>query len=116
MAVNGEGIHGTRPWRVFGESEKPPEGGHFKEDLAFSARDIRFTTKGDTLYAIALGVPQSELKIATLASSAGKIESISLLGSDVKLDWKQDAAALVIQPVAQWPCQHAVTFKITFAK
>jgi len=114
MRVNGEAIHGTRPWRVFGESEKVAEAGHFKEDVNYSAKDIRFTTKGETLYAIALGVPQGEVKIASLASVAGKIDSIMLLGTEARLAWKQDGAALTIQPVAQWPCQHAVVFKIRF--
>lgn len=116
MAVNGEAIHGTRPWRVYGESPTPVETGHFKEDFKYTAQDIRFTTKGEILYAIALGVPQSELKITSLNLAAGTISSITLLGSDAKLDWKQDDSALIIQQVAKWPCQRAVAFKINFAK
>jgi hypothetical protein len=36
-------------------------GGGFSEghDQAFSARDIRFTTKGDALYALTLGWPEN---------------------------------------------------------
>jgi alpha-L-fucosidase len=116
MSINGEAIHGTRPWRVFGESEKTTEAGHFKEDVNYSAKDIRFTTKGESLYAIALGVPQGEVKITALGAAGGGIDSITLLGSDAKLNWTQSDEALTIQPVPQWPCQHAVVFKIKFKK
>jgi alpha-L-fucosidase len=56
-AVNGEAIYGTRPWLVFGEGPTQVKGGAFKEDFTYTAQDIRFTTKGKTLYAIALGWP-----------------------------------------------------------
>ena len=57
-AVNGEAIYGTRPWLVYGEGSVKAKGGAFKEDFKYSAKDIRFTTKGATLYAIALGWPE----------------------------------------------------------
>ena len=119
LRVNGDAIYGTRPWTIYGEGPtKQAKAGGFSEnaDKPFTAQDIRFTTKGDALYAIALGVPQAKLKINSLGLAAGKIDSITLLGSDAKLDWKQDADALTIQPATKWPCQHAVTFKITFQK
>jgi len=56
-AVNGKAIYGTRPWLVFGEGPVLAKGGAFKENFQYTARDIRFTTKGKTLYAIALGWP-----------------------------------------------------------
>ena len=58
IAINGEAIYGTRPWLVYGEGPVRAKGGHFKEDFAYTAKDIRFTTKGEnTLYAFALGWP-----------------------------------------------------------
>ena len=59
IAINGEAIYGTRPWLIYGEGPVRAKGGHFKEDFAYTAKDIRFTTKGDgTLYAFALGWPE----------------------------------------------------------
>ena len=59
MPVNGEAIFGTRPWKVFGEGTVKVKGGGFNEDkLKYTAQDIRFTTKGEVLYAIALGWPE----------------------------------------------------------
>ena len=119
LRVNGEAIYSTRPWKIYGEGPtKQAKTGGFIEnaDQPFTAQDIRFTTKVDALYAIALAVPQGEVKIYSLSLAAGKIDAITLLGSDAKLDWKQDADSLTIQPVEKWPCPHAVAFKITFKK
>jgi len=119
LRVNGEAIYGTRPWKIYGEGPtKQAKAGGFSEnaDKPFTAQDIRFTTQGDALYAIALAVPQGEVKINALGLAAGKIDSLSLLGSNVKVNWKQEADALTIQPVEPWPCQHAVAFKILFQK
>jgi len=105
LRTNSEAIYGTRPWKIYGEGPtRQAKAGGFSEnaDKAFTAQDIRFT--------------KAELRIASRGSGAGRIESITLLGDDEKLRWKQDDAALIIQPVAKWPCQHAVTFKVLFAK
>ena len=54
------------------------KGGHFKEDFKYTAKDIRFTTKGGTLYAIALGWPDDNtLVVKSLAAGAGKITDVS---------------------------------------
>lgn len=57
IAIHGEAIYGTRPWLIYGEGAVKARGGHFKEDFAYTARDVRFTTKGRTLYATAMGWP-----------------------------------------------------------
>jgi hypothetical protein len=46
------------------------KGGAFKENFTYTAKDIRFTTKGKTLYAIALGWPDDgESVIKSLAKT-----------------------------------------------
>ena len=54
LAINGEAIYDTRPWRIFGEGDTTQPEGHMKEheDKPFTAQDIRFTTRGDALYVI----------------------------------------------------------------
>ena len=123
-SVNGEGIYGSRPWKVYGE--KPASGlvvksGNFNEDkLKYTAQDIRFTTNGNTLYAFCLGEPLADIKITSLGKnsklSEKKIASITLLGSNEKLHWKQESGALIIKktfklPVAEVP---VTAFKIEF--
>ncbi|HLH53903.1 MAG TPA: alpha-L-fucosidase, partial [Verrucomicrobiae bacterium] len=87
IAIHGEAIYSTRPWLVYGEGSVKTKGGHFHEDFKYGAKDIRFTTKGNTLYAIALGWPDDgKLLVKSLASTGpGKITQVSLLGSKQKL-------------------------------
>ena len=52
IEVNGEAIFYTRPWKIFGEGPTRVKAGMFNEDaVSFTAEDVRFTTKGESLYA-----------------------------------------------------------------
>ena len=112
MKVNGAAIHETRPWMICGEGKAAVDG-IGKEERLFSAEDLRFTQSknGDTLYAIALGLPREAVRIRSLARRP--VASVRLLGSDEKLVWKQETDALVITPPSKLPCDHAITFSIT---
>ena len=113
LDVNGEAIYGTRPWKVYGEGPTQSASGAFADQtVPFNARDIRFTTKGNILYAITLGQPKEKTSIKSLSTKAGKITSISLVGSDTKLKWSQSDKELTIQPAASYPSDYAVTYKI----
>jgi alpha-L-fucosidase len=126
MDVNGEAIFGTRPWLVFGEgpsATEKAEGGQFGgardvRNKPYTAEDLRFTTKGDTLYALVLEWPASRAVLvkslaATSPQGAGrKIRAVTLLGSPGQLTWSQDNAGLRVQLPASAPCEHAVTLKI----
>ena len=123
-AQNGEAIYGSRPWKVYGE--KPPDApdvksGMFNEGkVRYSARDIRFTTKGATLYAFCLGVPTEDVQVKSLGKNsklAGKpVASVELLGSSDKADWSQTDDALVIKKPATAPNDLALAYKIGFAE
>ena len=118
IAINGEGIYETRPWLVHGEGPVRAKGGHFGEDFAYSAHDIRFTAKGDkTLYAFALGWPaDGKLVIRSLAKFpgvTGKVSGVSLLGHEGQLQFTHDADSLTVQLPAAKPCDFAVALKIS---
>ena len=86
MKVNKESIVGTRPWKKFGE------GPIADSDIAINAQgfndgqytkagssEIRFTKKGNILYATALAWPDNmQLSIKSLATE--RISSVELLG------------------------------------
>jgi len=121
LAVNGEAIHGTRPWKVFGEGPTRIQGGAFGEEKSpdFTARDIRFTSRWKTLYAIALDWPENspELVIKSLNTNEarlaqGQIASVFLLGSDAKLSWQHNAEGLKITLPPEKPGDFACVFKI----
>lgn len=57
LEINGEAIYGTRPWITYGEGPTRTISGEFKDTSgeSYTGHDVRFTIKGDTLYAITLG-------------------------------------------------------------
>jgi alpha-L-fucosidase len=98
MEINGDAIYGTRPWRISGEGPTQVQTGAFNENRnVFTARDIRFTTKGTTLYAFALGSPDDGVvRIASLAlgaSGARRVTKAELLGAG-PATFAQDASGL----------------------
>ena len=113
IQVHGEAIYGTRPWQVYGEGMVKTKGGHFKEDFAYTAKDVRFTTKGRSLYAIALGWPEDgQLLVRSLAEPAGKVSKVSLLGYKGKLNWSQTAEGLKVQLPAQKTSRYTCALRI----
>ncbi|MCX7722345.1 MAG: alpha-L-fucosidase [Verrucomicrobiae bacterium] len=123
LKINGEAIYGTRPWRIYGEGPTQAPSGPFTDASRqpFTSRDIRFTTKGDTLYAVALAWPDDrQLVIKSLGSNAGlakgKIRKVQLLGYKGRISWQDTPDGLVVHLPAAPPCDFAVTLKITGLK
>ncbi len=121
LNVNGEAIYSTRPWTVFGEGPTDKElpegrfGGVADPEGGYTARDIRFTRSkdGSVLYAVALGQPDagSEVEIRSLTGTP-YIKSVSMLGSDEKIDWQWRGTTLIITAPQTDNDNLAVVFKI----
>ena len=119
LDINGEAIYGTRPWKVFGEGPTESASGSFADQKKpFTAQDIRFTTKGDILYAITLATPSGNTAIKALSTKAanGTIAGIELVGNADKVSWLQQADALIIKPSKNYPSENAAVYKISFKK
>jgi len=119
MSRNGEAIHGTRPWRRFGEGPTRVAGGMFSEgqSQSFTAEDFRFTTKDGALYAIALGWPSSgTLNITSLAQDSalapGAIERVEVLGSSTPLPVARTRKGLEVKLPDGLAGSNAVAVKI----
>jgi alpha-L-fucosidase len=121
MAINNEAIHGTRPWKIFGEGPGLASTGataSFNERLhkELTAEDVRFTTKDNALYAFSMGWNPQETVIAALAPSRnlypGKIHQVTLLGYSGQLKWTHNEYGLRIQMPAHKTSDHAAVFKI----
>jgi len=113
----GEAIYETRPWVVFGEGPtRMKKSGHFVGSVSYTAKDIRFTTKGEVLYAIFLGRPEHAGTIASLATGSGlfggEVKRVSLLGRQGELKHAQDAKGLHVTFPSALPHEHAVALKI----
>jgi alpha-L-fucosidase len=138
MAVNSEAIYGTRPWKIHGlnlSPATPPSpsnstatGGsapanafNEKNRKDLTVDDLRFTTKGDTLYVCAMGWPEPgrPIVIPALAKDGpyqvGAISQVALLGARERITFTQDQQQLTLRPAATRPSDHAVVFKVTGA-
>lgn len=119
--VNGEGIYGTRPWKIYGEgpSTRKQEKGRFggvKDVRPYESADIRFTIKDNLLYAFVMETPTTDILINSLGKSSTindkKIKKITILGSEEKLKWKQQDDALVITLPSNLPDWKVIGFRI----
>lgn len=122
-AINGEGIYGSRPWKISGENPAAPlavtnptgaapilasaqtkkSGEMFNEGKKkMTAKNLRFTASkdGSVLYLFTLGEPDADIIVQSLGTASGKLEkpiaSVMLLGSKDEVRWKQAADGLVI--------------------
>jgi alpha-L-fucosidase len=97
LDVNGEAIYGTHNWTTSGEG-----------------KSVRYTVKGDVLYAILLGDWPGEHVI--LNSPKGDVQSVTLLGDSAALAFSHDAQGLTVKLPSSPPCKYAYTLKITGLK
>ena len=108
LSVNGEAIYGTRPWLFAGEGPTTRPAGSFvdAEAIAYTAEDVRFTTRhdvtGEAVYATLLADPADGVaRIRALGSASGllghEIRSVAVLGHDGDVAWEQRPDALVVQ-------------------
>ena len=112
LAINGDAIYCSRPWRLFGEGPTlVPEGSFIDNDVVFDSRDIRFTTKNGRLFAITLGVPDKFVEIKSLCHE--KVMTVKLLGVDSEMPFTQSESGLVIQLLKNNSCKYACVFEIT---
>jgi len=94
LAVNGEGIFGSRPWVRPGTK-------------AGDGTDLRFTRKGDSVYAFFLDKPKSnDLVIPGVLSVEGM--KAEVLGHNAQAAWKQNGRDLVVTAQGSLPGQFAV--------
>jgi len=121
MDVNSEGIYATRPWKIYGEGPSTtarPAGRGRGPAPAYTAEDIRFTTKPGTLYAFVGAWPKSRVAIikslgtASPQMAGAKVAAVSLLGFDGLLTFTQDEQGLSVNLPQKAPSEHAVTLKI----
>lgn len=109
LKANGEAIYDTRPWRTYGEGPTKEAVGSFtdSEAIPYTGRDIRFTRKGDVLYAFILGKPGEKVDIKALGTYLrlyeDDIAEVYLLGREEPLRWERSEEHLrVWLPPLEW--------------
>ena len=124
LYTHGESIYGTRSWYTYGEGPtKEPEGSFDNHQqfakIKYSNKDIRFTTKGNVIYATLLGKPTPGQPILFESFAKAqlkkplKITSITMLSSKDKLKWGLADTGLTVTAPTQVPDEMATVFKIT---
>jgi alpha-L-fucosidase len=126
MKINSEAIYATKPWKVFGEGPAienvaPLSGPGFNEGKGkpFDSKDVRFTAKGNDLYATVLGWPEDgKVNIKSLAKGSSlntkAIKKVTLLGTGTTSDFQQTADGLTIKvPGVESKLSYALVFKIS---
>jgi alpha-L-fucosidase len=95
----------------FNESKQPDLG----------AADIRFTTKGKTIFAFIQGWPQQQVNLQSLATGSPqqpeKVMDVRMLGRNQALRFTQDATGLHVNLPGEKPptADLGITLKINFA-
>ena len=139
--LNSEAIYATKPWKIYGDNldsylkalekggsgeadlealKKQKEASHFNERTiespAYGNDEVRFTTKDGTLYLIVLNPKDGEIKLPSLGSNSRycsrKIGSIEMIGSQSKIEFKQNSENLILKVPEKRPNNYAVVFKI----
>ena len=124
IKMNGESIFETRPWKICGEgpalaSAAPLKSQGFNEGSGkpFTGEDIRFTTKKDALYAIALGAPTAgQLIIRSLGANSrhypAKIGQVTLCSTGQPLLFSRVDVGLVVNLPESVSQTYAYSLKI----
>ena len=120
LKINGESIYDTTYWKTFGEGPTSVSTGHVSEskDKPFTSADLRFTTRDGALYVTGMKWPEeNHITVTTLASGSEhypeKIASVTMLGSDEKLEWNRDEKGLTVQLPSKRPSEYAYVLKVT---
>jgi alpha-L-fucosidase len=115
IEVNGEAIYGTRPWEIASEGAVAGTSGAFSdnEESLYTAQDIRFTRKGEKLYAISLAWTEEDVVISSIGNEK-TVKEVSMLGSDEALSWDQAPEGLRVSFPEKMPTDYAHALEIAF--
>jgi alpha-L-fucosidase len=118
LRLNGEAIYGTHPWYTYGHGPtKYITGDTMTEhkNLCYTPQDVRYTAKGNCVYAILLGwPPEGRITLKGLYPlQEGEIASIELLGHEGALPYTVGSQkAVEVTLPEDPPCKHAFVLKI----
>jgi alpha-L-fucosidase len=120
LSKYGEAIYETRPFVEFGEGPTRLEKGGWFVNMkgAYGAEDIRYTRKGDTVYAIVLGWPGENKAITmTMFAQDGKakdvkVTNVSMLGTNERIKWERRDSGLIVTTPGRKADDLAIVFKL----
>jgi alpha-L-fucosidase len=117
MRINGEGIYGTQPWKVYGEGPSQVVIKHFQEDaVPWTIEDFRFTQKDGNVYAFQMKWPEGgKTVIRSLAlESVPAVKSVTVLGFDGPVIFEQTRRGLAIDLPERRPAEFVQCYRVSF--
>lgn len=123
LAVNGEAVYETKPWRCAGEGPTKETEGQFSDSEAtvYTSEDFRFTAGHGCIYAVCLHYPENgRITIRSLSSTKdankpdfhGIIKNVELLGFAERPEYHMDEEGLHITTCAV-RSEHPVVVKVS---
>ncbi len=114
-AICGEGIFGTRPWRVYGEGPTTVKIEGFTENKTeWHPSDIRFTCKGSALYAFLMGGAQDRVTIIRSLCQGETVRNVHVLGGG-SVPFAHDFGVLTVQMPETMPAPYTNALVIELA-
>lgn len=102
----GEGIYATRPWRTYGEGATGVLIDGFREEaVEWTSSDVRFTCKGNTVYAFLMRAPENRVAVIKSFTPQETIKSVRLLGAG-PVEFAQNFGALTVRLPETLPTQY----------
>ena len=92
--------------------------GGFRDAGGYTPQDIRYTQKGDVIYAILLGWPGGGARVTLQSFAKGNLDSdltiahVTMLGSERAIRWEQGEVGLTFATPDEHIDDLAVVFKI----
>jgi len=142
--LNSEAIYASKPWKIFGDNlnsylkrlkeenigeadlealKKQAQSEHFNERTIDSPHygpdEVRYTTKDNLLYIFVLNPAEGKIELPSLGfnseNNPGRINSISMIGSNSDIVYSQDDAKLVLTVPKERPNKYTAVFRVTGA-
>ena len=93
-------------------------GKRVRREVDYTAADVRFTAKGEALYAVCLDWPAEPLVIESLGTESGLLDGtiaeVSLVGQGESLPFTRGQGGLVVTMPDEKPCACTYALKILF--
>jgi len=134
--LNAEAIYASKPWKIYGDNinsflqhldkniseadleqvKKQADSEQFNErkitDPPYYKDEVRFTTKGDTLYIFVLNPEKGEISIPSLGRNSRRtILAMTMIGSNAKIKFRQKENKLILKVPAKRPDKYTTVFK-----
>ena len=113
ISVAGEGIYGTRPWKVFGEGDSRVLIEGFRESqVAWGSSDYRFTVKGKDVFAFMMKAPEDNRAVVKSLGEGARATKVTLLGHG-EIPFEQSFGVLTAKLPEELPTKYTNCLKIT---